>query len=367
MKGWANIRGGIDMTRGLGLFRAAIITVCVAIGAARADLKTVLIYSMTAGFRHTQGIPDGNHLIDSLGKAHGFTVTVTENPDSMKYDIMKKFNVVVFNNTTGAVLPLATQQNDFIKYLTEGGGWVGFHGAMDHKGYWPWYTDLGVDFNGHTPGIADINIDTGAGAKKPEYAELLATIPKVTFQWREEWYTFKENPRRNSDILVTADEKTPGWNPSNPMGDHAVAWAKTLPKLPGFARGGRYFYTSLGHGGYGLNGTHCFKNEQYVNEFVYQALRFAAYPAGPVSVKASKVLPTFRTDAVSQSASQVDVAVGEDGPHAVQILDMRGRKVDGANGNGPSSYVFSRLNRQSIYVVKISAAGHDVSRRVFVQ
>src|SRR4051812_24807145 len=98
----------------------------------QAALKNVLIYSMTAGYRHDTGIPDGNALIDSLGKTKGFTVVKTEDPTQMTYTNMKKYDVIVFNNTTGPVLPSATEQNDFIKYLNEGGGWVGLHGAMDH-------------------------------------------------------------------------------------------------------------------------------------------------------------------------------------------------------------------------------------------
>ncbi len=349
------------------ILKISILGACMAVSAARAELKSVLVYTKTVGFRHDKGILDGNFLIDSLGKAHGFTVIHTENPDTMKYAILKKFDVVVFNNTTRDVLPLATQQTDFIKYLNEGGGWVGFHGAMDHGGYWQWYADQGANFIGEQFDNANINVDTGAGAKKPEYAAIMATVPKTTFQWRDGWYFFSNSARHNSDVLLTLDENTPGATFVNKMGDHPIAWAKSFPKLDGFAQSGRYLYVAIGHGNSGINGTHCFKNEPFVNEFVYQSLRFTGHSDTPTGTNRSRILPTIRTGAVSASASQIDVAVGEDGPHSVQLLDMRGRKVDGSRGNGPSSYVFSGLNRQSIYVVKVSAAGHEVCKRVFVQ
>src|SRR4051812_26758266 len=107
-----------------GKYFSAIFVAALGLHSADAALKNVLIYSMTAGYRHDAGIPDGNALIDSLGKVKGFTVVKTEDTALMTYANMKKYDLLVFNNTTGPVLPTLTQQSDFIKYLTEGGGWL---------------------------------------------------------------------------------------------------------------------------------------------------------------------------------------------------------------------------------------------------
>lgn len=347
----------------------------IASGLAHAAVKSVLIYDRfgTNRFDHTQGIRDGNALIDSLGKAHNFTVTVSDVESFMTYDNMKKFDVIVFNNNVGEALTIAAGQEAFIRYLNEGGGYVGFHGAMDHHQYWKWYTDMGVDFNGHTGANAMVQVDAGAAAKKAEYADIVKVFPKVPWEWREEWYAFKSNPRTNADILLTVDEKTFVNAPIDPqqvMGDHAIAWAKKLPPLAGSTKQGHYFYTAIGHGGYGVNGSHCFKNEPYVNEFVYQALRWAGGEkdsAVTTSLQPSPVLSGIRNEAISIAASKLEVSVAENGPHKVEVFNTQGRRVESMHGNGPKEYAFSDLDRQSIYIVKIAAARHVIAKRVYVQ
>src|SRR4051812_37793831 len=98
--------------------------------AIQAKIAAVLVYSHegAGAYRHTNGISAGNGLITSLGTLHGFTVTISEDPNFMTYENMKKFDVIVFNNTVGAALPATTSQDAFVKYMNEGGGFVGIHG-----------------------------------------------------------------------------------------------------------------------------------------------------------------------------------------------------------------------------------------------
>ncbi len=341
----------------------------LAVGSSRAALKSVLIYSMTAGFRHDGAIKVGNDLIDTLGKKNGFTVFRTEDPNVMTYTTMKKYDVLLFNNTTGPVLPTAAQQADFVKYLSEGGGWVGFHGAMDSHGYWDWWSNEGVDFGGHTSGTANCRLDTAAAIKKPEYRDIVKIFSALgpNWEWDEEWYAFKQNPRRNSDILITVDEKSPKWNitdPSQRMVDHAVAWAHKLAPLAGSTKQGHYFYTSLGHGQGGV-----FKSEKYVNDLVYQGLRWAAGEmdgALPEAIQESNVVFETETRAISAMPARIDVSVSQTGPHQVDILNLQGRRVGGGNDSHPRTYTFGNLPRGSIYLVRIKAAKQTISRRVFV-
>lgn len=340
------------------------------VSAAQAALKNVMMFFGTGAgaYQHTSGFTDGGLLLDTLGKAHGFTVFKTDKVADMTYENMKKYDVIVWNNNVGPALTDPVKQDAFIRYMNEGGGYVGIHGAMDHHQYWPWYTTMGVDFNGHMPGSAFVNVDTMA-TKKPEYADIVNIFPKTPFKWDEEWYSFKTNPRvSGADILLTVDESTAGWNipATQKMGDHAVAWTKRLPPLAGSTKQGHYFYMSIGHGGIGS----VFKKELYVNEFVYQSLRWAAGEKdnpGVTGLNQSRILGTGKTDAISSSASQLDIAVGEVGAHHVEVLDMQGRLQQSVRGNGPRSYVFANLHRQSIYLVKITAANRVVTKRVFVQ
>ncbi len=336
---------------------------------AHSALNNVLIYAYAAGFPHNQGIPDADSLIVKQGKLYNYTVTVTTDVNYMTYTNMKKYDLIIFNNTTGAVLPSATNQADFIKYMNEGGGYLGFHGAMDHKDYWQWYTDQGVSFNGHTGADAMVKLDTNKAVNKPEYEDIVKIFPKIPWMWREEWYSFKQNPRRNSDIILTVDEKTFVNAPIDPkqvMVDHPVAWAHRLPALPGSKKQGHYFYTAIGHGGYGK----CFKTEIYVNEFVYQAMRWAAGEKdsiGPVRINPSRFLNTYKTDAISAVPGQLDVAVSDLGIHKVDVINMQGQRVNGAQGNGPSTHIFTNLNHESVYLVRIYTTKKTTTKRIFIQ
>ena len=328
-------------------------------------IKAVLVYSHegTGSYRHTNGITAGNALIVSLGAAHGFTVTVSEDPNFMTYDNMKKFDVIVFNNTVGASIPSTPSQEAFVKYMNEGGGFLGIHGAMDHHDYWKWYADEGVDFNGHTSGTCFVNVDT-AGLKNPEYGEITGIFPKTHFLVDEEWYAFKTNPRDGADIILTVDETSPGWGipATQKMGDHAVAWAKKLPALPGSAKQGHYFYMSIGHGQGGV-----FKTEPYINDFVYQSLRWAGgEKEGTVGVRETRALPAADPGALSASRSGLELSVTEPGPHRIEIFDTRGRKSASVRGSGPHAYAFPGLRGQSVYLAKIVTSKQSITKRVFL-
>ena len=100
----------------------------------------LLVFSKTAEFRHSS-IDDGIAAIQSLGAAHDFTVTATENSNLFTAANLASFEAVVFLNTTGDILN-DTQQAAFEQYIQGGGGWVGVHSAADTEYGWAWYGGL---------------------------------------------------------------------------------------------------------------------------------------------------------------------------------------------------------------------------------
>jgi type 1 glutamine amidotransferase len=141
------------------------------------------------------------------------------------------------------VLTLA-QRAAFKAWMEHGGGFVGVHGsAGDPEYWWDWYPDglIGARFAGHSyPNqfqTARVVIDHPADP-------LAAGLPH---EWtlKEEWYSFKNNPRiSGSHILATLDER--GYDPvfmgkSLRMGsDHPIAWSRCIGA-------GRMFYSAIGH------------------------------------------------------------------------------------------------------------------------
>ncbi len=103
-------------------------------------LENVLVFSKTAGFRHTS-IDEGIAAIQALGTANDFTVTATEDGAAFTDANLAQYDAVVWLSTTGDVLNDA-QQDAFERYMQAGGGYVGIHAAADTEYAWGWYGQM---------------------------------------------------------------------------------------------------------------------------------------------------------------------------------------------------------------------------------
>jgi uncharacterized protein len=199
----------------------------------------VLVFSKTKGYRH-KSIPAGLKAITSLAQDRGWSVTSTEDADFFTDEILSKFDVCVWLNTTGDVLD-ESQQKAFTGFIKKGKGFVGIHASADCEYDWAWYGGLnGAFFKFHPPyQLATVNIEnTNHPAMKP-------FVGMKSFTIEDEWYSFKENPRGKVTVLATLDESSikilpkedKGWK----MGDHPLIWYHEY-------EGARAFYTGFGHG-----------------------------------------------------------------------------------------------------------------------
>ncbi|MGC4750222.1 ThuA domain-containing protein [Micromonospora sp. DT201] len=198
--------------------------------ASAAPLTKVLVFSKTAGFRHS-AIPNGIAAIQQLGSANGFTVTATEDAGQFTTSNLAQYQAVVFMSTTGDVLN-ASQQTAFESYIAAGGGYVGVHAAADTEYSWPWYGNLvGAWFDSH-PAIqtATVKIEDRTN---PSTAHL-----GTTWVRSDEWYNYRTNPRSSARVLASLDESS--YSGGNMSGDHPITWCKAYG-------GGRAWYTGLGH------------------------------------------------------------------------------------------------------------------------
>src|SRR6186997_1915775 len=78
--------------------------------------KKVLVFSKTAGYRHSSSINSGKKYIIELGKKNKFVVDTTENADAFTVENLKQYAAVVFLCTTGNVLN-DQQQNAFEEFI----------------------------------------------------------------------------------------------------------------------------------------------------------------------------------------------------------------------------------------------------------
>jgi type 1 glutamine amidotransferase len=197
---------------------------------AAAPLTRVLVFSKTAGFRHSS-IPNGIAAIQQLGTANGFSVTATEDANQFTTANLAQYQAVIWLETTGDVLN-DTQQAAFQSYIGAGGGYVGVHSAADTEYDWPFYGGLvGAYFMSH-PAIqqAQVRIEDRTN---PSTAHLPAIWTRT-----DEWYNYRTNPRANVHVLANLNESSYS---GGTMGvDHPITWCQDYA-------GGRAWYTGLGH------------------------------------------------------------------------------------------------------------------------
>jgi cytochrome c len=196
------------------------------------ETTRVLVFSKTTGYRH-ESIPKGIEAVRQLGLKHQFTVDTTENADRFNEENLKRYDAVIFMNTTGDILN-QQQQNDFERFIQAGGGFVGVHSATDTEYHWPWYGKLvGAYFESHpnNPNVREaeffvVDKDHPACDSLPE-----------RFSRSDEFYNFKTiSP--DIKVLVKIDEKTYEGGTNN--NDHPMSWYHAFD-------GGRAFYTAMGH------------------------------------------------------------------------------------------------------------------------
>ncbi len=211
-------------------FLVSAVLVAPATPAAAAPLTRVMVFSKTAGFRHSS-IPNGIAAIQQLGTANGFSVVATEDANQFTTANLAQFQAVIWLSTTGDVLN-ATQQAAFESYIGAGGGYVGIHAAADTEYDWAWYGGLvGAYFASH-PAIqnAQLRIEDPTN---PSVSHLPATWTRS-----DEWYNYRTNPRSSARVLMNLNEAS--YSGGSMGGDHPITWCKNY-------NGGRAWYTGLGH------------------------------------------------------------------------------------------------------------------------
>jgi cytochrome c len=194
--------------------------------------KRVLVFSKTMGFRHAS-IPQGVLAIQQLGKQYEFQVDTTEDNKMFTEDNLKKYRLVIFNNTTGNVLQ-REQEIAFERFIQAGGGYIGIHSATDTEYDWAWYGGLSGGYFASHPGNPNVQEGKMMVVNKDHPA---TSFMDNEFIRKDEFYDFKKlNPSVN--VLIKVDEKS---YKEGKMGDnHPMAWYHEYD-------GGRAFYTNWGH------------------------------------------------------------------------------------------------------------------------
>ncbi|MGC3002395.1 ThuA domain-containing protein [Streptomyces sp. G35A] len=188
--------------------------------------RALLVYSRTTDYRH-DSISAGVAALRGLGD---FVVHATEDPAAFEAPL-DRYAAVVFLSTSGDVLTPAGRER-LAAYVGAGGGFAGVHAAACTEYGWPYYGELlGARFERHPafqPGRAVVEDHDHPATRH---------LPPV-WQFTDEWYDFRTNPRGAVRVLLSADESS--YDGGGMGDDHPLAWCREQGA-------GRVFYTALGH------------------------------------------------------------------------------------------------------------------------
>lgn len=212
------------------LFSFLIILMAIANLNAQENIN-VLIFSKTAGYRH-KSIETGQEQFKKWGEKENWKVEITEDTSYLSDSNLKEVDVLVFLNTTLDVLD-ENSRKALVKYMNEGGGYVGIHAASDTEYNWPWYHQMvGAQFISH-PKVQEAKVDVNHTCNHPSIKHF-----EDSFKVEDEWYNFKDSVLSRVNVLLTLDESSYEGKRMNK--NHPIAWYQ-------YYEGGRMFYTGMGH------------------------------------------------------------------------------------------------------------------------
>jgi type 1 glutamine amidotransferase len=215
--------------------------------------RNILIFSRTAGFRHSS-IEIGTRAITLLGdKTGAYTAFATEDESYFEPEKLAKFDAVFMLNTTeDCFKPKAGSSEEKAKreemlkasladFVKSGKGLIGIHSATDtYKGWKDYNQMMGGAFVSH-PWHKKVPVKL-SDPKSP----VNATFDGMDFEIADEIYMFRDDTAKPTDrrFLLEMDiskmdqkDKEGG---KRKDGTYPISWIATFGK-------GRTFYCSLGH------------------------------------------------------------------------------------------------------------------------
>jgi type 1 glutamine amidotransferase/HEAT repeat protein len=207
------------------------------------QVRKVLVFSQSTGYYH-ESTPLGKAFFQLVEKTYrGYTVVLSDDPNDYRYENLKRFDAIVFNNGTHVQNTITDPQiqSDVIRFVREGGGVLGIHAAVD--GGWPEFNEMfGHRFNGHPWNAGEVHsflVEEPAHVCVQHFDDRIFRLQDEIYVSQNQYFN-----REEARVLISMDladiqtaAKPGGIRNDN---DYPVSYLKAFGS-------GRVFYTSFGH------------------------------------------------------------------------------------------------------------------------
>ena len=200
------------------------------------------------GYYHTT-IAYANFALGLMGKQTGAYEPIFSNDlDNLKYPKIKQFDAIFLNSTVGEDFADPAVLNGLLRFVREGGGVAGLHGATYASMDLPEYGEMmGAQDGPHKVETATLKIDDPNSplTKSFQNSELTKEFDGKEFTYTDEFYHFLPTgpySRSKVHLLISVDTDKSDMSPWHvrPDNDYGLSWIKSYGK-------GRVFNCAFGH------------------------------------------------------------------------------------------------------------------------
>ena len=192
-------------------------------------------------------IPHFNYALELMGKKTGAFEAIFDNDENnLKYPKIKQYDAIFLNDTVGELFPDPAVRAGLLRFVREGGGIGGLHGATYASRNWPEFMEMiGAGDGPH-------RVQPGVWKFDDPNSPLTKMFGGKPFSYIDEYYRYYDSglsnwySRDKVHVLYSIDmERSPDFNQGRPPyirkdNDYAIAWIKSYGK-------GRVYNCSLGH------------------------------------------------------------------------------------------------------------------------
>ena len=201
--------------------------------------RKILVMDLQLGYYHPT-VADVNYALELLSKYTGaFQPVFSNDLDNLKYEKLHQYDALFLNSVVGQVFLDPEIRTSLLRFVREGGGLIGLHGATYAALDWPEFGEMiGAQEGPHRVETATIKIDD-------PNSPLTAAFEGQEFVRQDEFYHFLPTgpySRNKLHVLLSIDAQKSdlsAWH-VRPDNDYGLAWIRTYGK-------GRVFTCAMGH------------------------------------------------------------------------------------------------------------------------